>query len=94
MQHFRFRDKIETNLNLFFFVYFQGSEFSRSAFGCHENSDPGKKIKKKRFKLVLSPSYYVNVLWSRNVHRRQQPESIETFILSAGFIAVASRGSI
>ena len=47
MKHFRFGDKIETSLNLFFFIYFQGSEFSRSAFGCHENSDPGKQIKKR-----------------------------------------------
>ena len=38
--------KIETSLNLFFFIYFQGFKFSRSAFGCHENSDPGKQIKK------------------------------------------------
>ena len=40
MKHFRFDDKIETSLNLFFSIYFQESEFSRSAFGCHENSDP------------------------------------------------------
>ena len=45
MKHFWFGDKIETSLNLFLFIYFQGSEFSRSAFGCHENSDPGKQIK-------------------------------------------------
>ena len=47
MKHSRFGDKIETSLNLFFFIYFQGSEFSRSAFECHENSDRGKQIKKK-----------------------------------------------
>ena len=40
MKHLRFGDKIETSLNLFFFIYFQASEFSRSAFGCYENSDP------------------------------------------------------
>ena len=45
MKHFRFGDKIETSLNLFFFIYFQGSEFSRFAFECHENSDPMKQIK-------------------------------------------------
>ena len=82
MKHFRFGDKIETSLNLFLFIYFQGSESSRFAFGCHENSDPGKQIKKnRRFKLVsilLSKMFYG--------HRRQQPESaperIEMFILS------------
>ena len=62
MKHFRFGDKIETSLNLVFFIYFQGSESSRSAFGYHENLDPGKKIKKnKRFKLVsilLSKMFY------------------------------------
>ena len=55
MKHFRFGDKIEMSLNLFFFIYFQGSEFSRSAFGCHENSDPRKQIKKKE--LSSSQSY-------------------------------------
>ena len=49
--------KIEMSLNLFFFIYFQGSEFSRSAFGCHENSDPGNQIKKKD--LNSSQSYYL-----------------------------------
>ena len=57
MKHFRFGDKIEMRLNLFFFMYFQASEFSTSAFGCHENSDPGKQIKKKD--LSLSQSYYL-----------------------------------
>ena len=56
MKHFRFGDKIEASLNLFFFIYFQGSEFSRSVFGCHENSDPGKQIKK--IDLNSSQSYY------------------------------------
>ena len=28
MKHFRFGDKTETSLNLFFFIYFQGSVFS------------------------------------------------------------------
>ena len=60
MKHFRFGDKIETSLNLFFFIYFQASEFSRSAFGCHENSDPGKQIKKKE--LSSSQSYYLKCL--------------------------------
>ena len=35
--------------------------FSRSGFGCRENSDPGKQIKKKEFKLVsivLSKMFY------------------------------------
>ena len=50
-------DKIGTSLNLFFFIYFQGSEFSRSVFGCHENSDPGKQIKKRD--LSSSQSYYL-----------------------------------
>ena len=66
MKHFRFGDKIETSLNLFFFIYFQGYEFSRSAFGCHENSDPGKQIKKKRFKLVsilLSKMFYGHAMF-------------------------------
>ena len=76
---FGFGDKIETSLNLFFFIYFQGSEFSRSAFRCHENSDPGKQIKKKNWS-------------SRNLHSPQQSERMKIFILSAGFIAVASRG--
>ena len=81
MKHFRFGDKIETSLNLFFFIYFQGPEFSRSAFGCHENSDPGKQIKKKD--LNSSQSYYLKCFMvTRNVHRRQQPERIEKFILS------------
>ena len=48
----------EASLNLFFFIHFQGSEFSRFAFGCHENSDPGKQIKKKDFK-NSSQSYYL-----------------------------------
>ena len=81
MKHFRFGDKIETSLNLFFFIYFQSSEFSRSAFGCHENSDPGKQLKKKDFS--SSQSYYVKCFMARNVHRRQQPERIEIFILSS-----------
>ena len=38
-------------------IHFQGSEFSRSPFGCHENSDPGKQIKKKD--LSSSQSYYL-----------------------------------
>ena len=42
MKHFRFGDKIEDEFKPFSFSYFQASEFSRSAFGCHENSDPGK----------------------------------------------------
>ena len=58
MKHLRFGDKIETSLNVFFFIFFQGSEFSRSAFGCHENSDPGKQIKKKD--LSSSQYYYLN----------------------------------
>ena len=41
----------------FFFIYFQAFEFSRSALGCHENSDPGKQIKKKD--LSSSQSYYL-----------------------------------
>ena len=49
IKHFRFGDKIETGLNLFIFIYFQGSEFSGSVFGSYENSDPGKQIKKKDF---------------------------------------------
>ena len=57
MKHFRFSDKIEMSLNLFVFFFFQGSEFSRSAFGCHENSDPRKQIKKKD--LSSSRSYYL-----------------------------------
>ena len=68
MKHFRFSDKIETSLNLFFFIYLQGSEFSRSAFECHENSDPGKQIKKKRFKLVsilLSKMFYGHTMFRR-----------------------------
>ena len=79
MKHFRFGDKIETSLNLFsLFIYFQASEFSRSAFGCHENSDPGKQMKKKD--LSSSQSYYLKCfnLWSRNVHRWR----IEIFIPS------------
>ena len=58
--------KIETSLNLFFFIYFQGSEFSRSAFRCHENSDPGKQIKKNDFKLVsilLSKMFYGHAMF-------------------------------
>ena len=57
MKHFRFGDKIEASINLFSFIYFQASEFSRSVFGCHENSDPGKQIKKKD--LSSSQSYYL-----------------------------------
>ena len=66
MKHFRFGDKIETSLYFFFFIYFQGSEFLRSAFECHENSDPGKEIKKKRFKLVsilLSKVFYGHAMF-------------------------------
>ena len=74
MKHFRFGNKIKTSLNFFFFIYFQGSEFSRSAFGCHESSDPGKQA---RLNLII-----LSVLWSRNVHSRQQPERIVIFILS------------
>ena len=58
MKHFRFGDEIETSLNLFSLVISgQASEFSRSAFGCRENSDPGKQIKKKD--LSLSQSHYL-----------------------------------
>ena len=39
MKHFRFSDKIETSLNLFFVIYFQGSEFSRSFFGGETKPD-------------------------------------------------------
>ena len=68
MKHFRFGDKIETSLNLFFFIYFQGSEFSRSAFGCHEVSctRPRETNKEKRFKLVsilLSKMFYGHAMF-------------------------------
>ena len=57
MKHFRFGDKIETSLNLFsLFTSVLASEFSRSAFGCHENSDPWKQMKKKdlaRLNLII-----------------------------------------
>ena len=82
MKHFWFGDKIETSLHLFFFNYFQGSEFSRSASGCHENSDPGKQIKKKD----------LSSLWSCNVHKRQQPARKDWDIYPSRFITVASRG--
>ena len=65
MKHFRFGDKIETSLSLFFFIFFQGSEFSRSAFGCHENSDPGKQIKKKSklVPILLSKMFYGHAIF-------------------------------
>ena len=70
MKHFRFCDKIEKSLNLFFFS--RGLSFRDLCLGVmrRENTDPGKHLKKKD-------------LSSRNVHRRQQPERIEIFILSS-----------
>ena len=56
MKHFRFGDKIETSLNLFSLVISKRLS-SRSAFGCHENSDPVKQIKKKD--LSSSQSHYL-----------------------------------
>ena len=73
---------IETSSNLFFSLFMsRGLSFRSASFGCHENSDPRKQLKKKRFNLVsiLSPKMF---LWSRNAHRRQQPERIEIFIVS------------
>ena len=45
MKHFRFGDKIETSLNLFSLFISRGLSFRdpQSAFGCHENLDPGNK---------------------------------------------------
>ena len=62
MKHFdsviRLR-RVETFFSLF--IYFQRSEFSRSAFGFHENSDPGKQIKKKDFS--SSQSYLISKMF-------------------------------
>ena len=63
MKLFRFGDKIKTSLNLFFFIYFQGSEFSRSAFGCVENSDPGKQLKKKDLSSYQSKTFYGHAMF-------------------------------
>ena len=73
MKHFRFGDKIETSLNLFFFIYFQASEFSRPAFGCHENSDPGKQINKH----LVSPNKRLNnIILERTIeYNTNQPQN-------------------
>ena len=81
--HSTFQVKI---LNLFYFIYFQKSEFTGSAFRYHENSDPETHTpgnnKEKRFKTYSSQSYHPNFLRSRNVHRQKQPERIEIFFFS------------
>ena len=89
MKHFRFGEKTETSLNLLFFIYFQESEFSRSAFGCHENSDPGKQIKKKDFN---SPqSYYLKCFMVTQCSEAATARK-DRDIYPFRFIAVASRG--
>ena len=45
MKHFRFGDKIETSFNLFFFIYFQGSEFSNLRLGVMKTQTPDKQKK-------------------------------------------------
>ena len=54
--------------------------FLRSAFGCHENSDPGKQIKKKD--LNSSQSYDLKMFYGHAMFIGGNPERIEIFIIS------------
>ena len=78
----------ETSLNLFFFIYFQESEFSGSAFECHEN---WKTRKEKRLKLVsmLSPKMFYSHPMFLLGDKSQKGSRFFFFRL----IALASRGT-